>query len=335
MKDNSEKPTRDPSLPLADLGAGWRNPQKSRLRSELAHLEATLKEREHDGDIRHRPALRRADAHLQYAKRHWRRDSNAAWQHAFLALEQIVRTYPDERLVVWARTLRAELCESGRFTYWRQVAIENLLKGFPTAPTKCLNDRQRETYFEALRLRDQSLINQYWRLSMVRHHQLILAAIGAPVLTATAVILARSALLLTRESWKMGATPCLLAVLFGILGAIVSAAQRFTTTPPHRIPEILGSDIASVSRIPIGAVAGLTLWLFSIASVRTAADLDVPNLFLAAFGAGFAERLIVQGSGVPVSGIGPGETASPLPPRPTTSDDETPDDERLKRSQAE
>jgi hypothetical protein len=53
---------------------------------------------------------------------------------------------------------------------------------------------------------------------------------------------------------------------------------------------------ASFSRILIGAVAGLTVWLLSIASVGDSAiHLNIAEMLLAAFAAGFAERLAVQG----------------------------------------
>ncbi|QNE18733.1 hypothetical protein F1D05_13480 [Kribbella qitaiheensis] len=75
---------------------------------------------------------------------------------------------------------------------------------------------------------------------------------------------------------------------------MISAAKRSTGILPEHVPAQLGSNVASWSRIPIGGVAGLTVWLFSIATAETS-NVNAANLLLAAFGAGFAERLIVQG----------------------------------------
>ncbi len=85
-------------------------------------------------------------------------------------------------------------------------------------------------------------------------------------------------------------------MLLGVLGATTSAAQRSTRITPERIPTQLGSAVASLSRVPIGAVAGLTVWLFSVATA-SGGTIAAANMLLAAFGAGFAERLIVQGTG--------------------------------------
>jgi ABC-type uncharacterized transport system permease subunit len=80
----------------------------------------------------------------------------------------------------------------------------------------------------------------------------------------------------------------------------------------------LGSQLATWSRLPIGAAAGLTVWLFSVATVQASADLNIANLLLAAFGAGFAERLIVQGSGP--QALQPGHEPSTGLPPPTEND---------------
>jgi hypothetical protein len=98
-------------------------------------------------------------------------------------------------------------------------------------------------------------------------------------------------------NWKASAIPCLLAALFGVVGAITSAAQRSTKMSGVTLIGELQALGASFSRVPIGAVAGLTVWLFSVAAVGDVAmNLNIADMLLAAFGAGFAERLIVQGA---------------------------------------
>jgi hypothetical protein len=280
---------------FASMVAPWRNPERARLGAEVKQLQNmvdTLNVEDWYGS----EALESACGHLRSAYEACKvRDVDSGWAHAFRAREQLVRCFPDERLLALARTLRGEVREKGRMAPWRQQTIERLLKDVCNSRSP-LDHGLREQYYEALRLRDQGLSNQYVRLRIVRHHQLLLGTLGAPALVAAIILLSVSAKNLTDRDWKSGASPCILAVLLGILGATVSAAQRSTTAPPHLIAEQFASNIASLSRLPIGAVGGLTAWLFTLGSVNDPANYNVANMLLAAFGAGFAERLIVQGS---------------------------------------
>jgi hypothetical protein len=226
------------------------------------------------------------------------------WEHAYRAREQLARCLSDERLIAQAQTLRAEIRDKRRVSSWRQVAIEGHLKLLCDSPRASLSEPQREEYYEALHLRNQGVINQYRRLRIVRHQQLLLALLGAPALIASIILLADSADELVDPRWKTGAYPCILAMLLGILGATVSAAQRSATAPARRAPEMFASDIASLSRVPIGALTGLTVWLFTLGTVEDPAHFNAANMLLVAFGAGFAERLIVQGSSSRILGSG-------------------------------
>ncbi|MGY1727822.1 hypothetical protein ACI79J_12710 [Geodermatophilus sp. SYSU D01062] len=294
------------------MGMRWRNPEKEQLRAELKHLEAMYQAIAEECDDP--PGLKSVDPYLDFIQKNWRRDIFSAWQHAYYALEEMAKHVPDHRLVQWSHSLHAELSNKGGVAHSTSLTIEGLLKTvLPESAqqggsTPRLTKQQREAYYEALRLRNRAVMDRYWRLDILRHHQVLLAAIGIPVLIVTSIILALYAPDLSAPGqdavWKGGPIPCLLAMLLGVLGATVSAAQRATTTPPHAIIERFGSYFASVSRIPIGAVAGLTVWLFSVSSVYEIGSLDVPNLLLAAFAAGFAERLIVQGSSSSVLGGG-------------------------------
>ena len=77
------------------------------------------------------------------------------------------------------------------------------------------------------------------------------------------------------------------AVSMGVVGAVVSAAERSTKLPGGRIPTQLTSVVGSLSRIPIGAVAGLTVWLAAEATHgETAAN--PYSVLVTAFAAGSA-----------------------------------------------
>jgi hypothetical protein len=232
------------------------------------------------------------------------KDIEGGWEHAYRAREQLARCLSDERLTAQAKALRAQVHDKRLVSTWRQVAIEGLLDQICESPQPCLSRSEREAYYEALHLRNQGVVNQYRRLRIVRHHQLLLALLGAPALIASMIILADSANQFADPRWKAGAYPCILAMLLGILGATASSAQRSTTAPSRKIAEMFASSIASLSRLPIGALAGLTVWLFTLGTVEDPAHFNAANMLLAAFGAGFAERLIVQGSSSPVLGSG-------------------------------
>src|SRR5688500_8200395 len=55
VKDSDDQLNEDLALPFKGLRAGWRNPQRARLRSELEHLQAMLNERKHAMSSRLRP----------------------------------------------------------------------------------------------------------------------------------------------------------------------------------------------------------------------------------------------------------------------------------------
>jgi hypothetical protein len=141
--------------------------------------------------------------------------------------------------------------------------------------------RDREAVKEAARLYNEGITNGFLRLSLFRRHQHQLLLNGTLALLATLVVLTIAAGDLEAKGKVLGWQSCWLAILLGILGAITSAAQRATRVPQQRIRNELGAISASLSRVPIGAAAGLTVWLFSMAT-SDSTSLDAANMFLAA-----------------------------------------------------
>jgi hypothetical protein len=270
----------------------WTTPRLARLDAEIADLCRDL-ETYHGC---HPDIHRAASALLEEATRAQKEgDVDSAWQHLYHAREELVRDYDNSQLKTLAMRLQAEIGDPGKMTQWRRQAIGTLLEVANFDENTAL-ESNRSAVVEALRIRNQGESNAYWRLTISRHYQTILLVLGAPVLIASVTILAISSSKMGEADWKKGWVPCVLSVLLGVIGAITSAAQRSTNILPERIATQLGSAVASLSRVPIGAVAGLTVWLFTIATVERPEDINAANLLLAAFGAGFAERLIVQGS---------------------------------------
>jgi hypothetical protein len=217
---------------------------------------------------------------------------NSAWSLLYRAKEQLILTYDAERVVTDACILRTEVGGLNSIPDWRCQVIKEILR--QEAPAD-LDDRRMRLQ-RAYWVRNQGQIETFTRLRLIRHFQLLLALVGAVVLGVTIWLVWHHASHFQLPSWRISAWPGIFAAAFGVLGAVVSAAQRSLTIDPVVIADHKQVAVATFSRIPIGAVAGLTVWLFTIASLGPALknNLNVGDLLLAAFAAGFAERLIVQ-----------------------------------------
>lgn len=256
-------------------------------------------------DKSHDEKLTAARSYLELAERaNNPKKMDQAWMHLYRAREELVSQYSSEKVDAKARMLRAEagaFCEI--LGIWRVHLIRELIEinnhagtttGAPHEHPRFAEQRMRLQ--QAYWIRDQGLSATFFRLKILRHFQLVLVIVGLPILAIAVGLVAHYASDFANPEWKAGAIPCILAVLFGIVGALASAAQRSSRISPVTIADQLQLLSASLSRIPIGAVAGITVWLFSVAAVGdTTIHLNIADMLLAAFGAGFAERLIVQG----------------------------------------
>lgn len=233
-------------------------------------------------------------------------DSNeieAAWSHLYRARELLIKNYGPIQVSAMAHALCEEVAEDRNIAGWRVRVVKEVLK--PDISTTSGGDgiagelaARRQRLYEAAKIRDDGQTEVFIRLRVHRHFQLILLVLGIPILTATIWVAGASAHHFDDVVWKSNSSmPCVLAVMFGVVGALVSTAQRSSKVSTVTIADYMQLLAASCSRIPVGAVAGVTVWLFSVAAVGDgAAGLNIANMLLAAFGAGFAERLVVQGA---------------------------------------
>jgi hypothetical protein len=289
--------------------SGWNVPLHQ-LHAELTDLEIELKNS--DWSISNEKKLQAACSYLDAAKKcDTPKEIDEAWMHLYRAREELVGTYDAAKIQTSAKTLSAEVDVYSELLGASRVrVIKDLLAGdftssaAPMARTKDIQDSEdlqlterRERLKQAYWNRNRGLSETFLRLKVLRHFQWLLLGIGLLTLGATIPLVAIYAPDFDVPNWKAGAIPCILAALFGVVGAITSAAQRSTKMSGVTLIGELQALGASFSRVPIGAVAGLTIWLFSVAAVGDAAmNLNVADMLLAAFGAGFAERLIVQGA---------------------------------------
>lgn len=255
------------------------NPQLARLATEVLDLGARL---DSAGPA---PELDAARTYQRLAcEAYARRAVDEGWHFAYRAAEALVETMDVAVMTAEARDLAAEVRSPGKFKKWRAAAICGHLAIVLDAGQP--DERRRTALQAALRVRHSEYENVYRRLAILRRHQAILLIVGLPPLAF--VILA----LVVQPAWPWEVVA---AASIGVVGAVVSAAQRSTRLAGDRIPTQLNSAVASLSRIPVGAVAGLTVWL-----AATATDGPSRNpyyVLISAFAAGFAERLVTPKAG--------------------------------------
>lgn len=163
--------------------------------------------------------------------------------------------------------------------------------------------RDRERVRQATVLRNGHFSDTYNTLSVTSYRLLSLMVLGTFALAAAAVLLWRQSSL--DPPLLPGAEPSsvvakegipLLALMMamGALGAVVSAVQRLARQPIRAAtPAHLGTFVPTLSRLLIGALAGLTVHLAALGGLAIPARHPVPLLLLAALTAGLTERLLV------------------------------------------
>ncbi|MBD1543591.1 hypothetical protein G9E11_15370 [Arthrobacter sp. IA7] len=287
------------------------SPQLARLNEAIEDMRSELADTGHDKAAGWYEA---AQAHLERATALVRmRQIDAAWEHLYRARERAVMGMSPEAVVFAAKELSAEVEHSGKFSEWRRKAIQDLLQQVvpgglaPEEKTRVTINpwtplRRRlsgpssplETQRLALRyathLRNESFATDYRLLRFRRIHMrrlFVLGAISAGAVTALVVSHgANLAQTSAAQVWVL-----LAACGMGTAGAVISASQRAVLMNSSRIPHLLESHTASLSRVPVGAISGLLVWLGSQV-IDGSSSTNAAYLLIAAFAAGFAERLV-------------------------------------------
>ena len=194
---------------------------------------------------------------------------------------------------------------------WRKAAIADLLDRFEAEP----DIGQRHTWLiearalhaEGLRLESRAEATQRGQHLIYVGVLVCLTALGIAGATAVWDRFDRG----IDQWWVLAA-----AALVGSVGGTTSVLQRGRTMTALRIPERVVAYNGGLIRPFLGAVAGGTVWLGFKAGIAKPADHVVAYLLLAAFGAGFAERLVLRN-----------ESGEPLDPSPKpAAPADTPDD---------
>lgn len=274
------------------------NPQRGRLAAELEDLSTVVAELAAPGDPATTEAVRQASAwRARAADALGRRDVDAGWHFAFRAREALIPTWDAVRLQTEAQGLRTEVATSDKFSTWRKAAIleqvDEVLRLLTARLEHGEPERQaldaRAHLLAASRVRNEQHENEYRRLSILRRHQVFLLLLGSPFLILVLSLLVAGPMAPGPAAGRSSGWLVLTATAIGVVGAVVSAVQRSTRLRADRIPQQLGSGLASFSRVPLGAVAGLTAFL---AVDATGNGVSASYVLLVAFGAGFSERLV-------------------------------------------
>ncbi|MBM3747939.1 MAG: hypothetical protein FJW34_19300 [Acidobacteria bacterium] len=216
-------------------------------------------------------------------------DLDGAW-HSLRAADHLAIPHLDEQ-ELWNREQMLS-CEAENIkSEWRQSAIKKLLGGPPEKPA----DEGR-----ALRLRDAAVVltdyyeTQYYKTWMLRDHlrRLLLISVAALVVFLALVGLAGTPITQWPEwDWKT-----LLAVLlFGVLGACLSATRKVSgETAASKNPERATEDAVTFSRTILGGIPALAVYAMLRAKLIQTANLEMPQMLVFAFAAGFSERLVLK-----------------------------------------
>ncbi len=272
-----------------------------RLDVEIAKARQTLGKRKeaNTGEIRYSRRLDNACASLTAAQAACEKhETQRGWTLVHLTNETEVLLQDGLEMITSALSLRAEV--AGK-PWWQAQAIAELLHGFGSASPNGAHpppqgddiqlDWDRTRLQAATRLRNDYYIQKYDTIEVTARRRIWLLLLGIVGLLAALYLLCENVNEQTpvQEAWVPWAM-----VVAGALGAITSALQRLATDPNAAIPAELGSFTTTVSRPFIGAVAALTVYLAFLAKVGPSSDeTALPLAVLAAFGAGFTERLIV------------------------------------------
>jgi len=244
----------------------------------------------------------------EYARARRHNTVQQGWAHAFGADEELIYTFNPQEIWLRACALDAEVQNAewaDKLATWRREAIRKvlplILNKSQTGESAC-QEADREILRFATHVRNVGILDWFWLLGSVRHHQFRLSLIGFSTIAVWTTLV---------FFWILGPdkAPVLaqwstlaLALCSGVLGAVVSAAERSTKIQGTSIIIQTTSYVASLSRIPIGAICGLTAWLLALATSAQGA-MPLASLLLAAFGAGFTERLVIEKQN-PVSDAG-------------------------------
>ena len=245
------------------------------------------------------PWLDAADEAVAAAEANIRKGrTDIAWRNLHEARRQEVFGYAPEEIEAGARALKNEA--AAKLTGWRQLTVGELV--LPIIEKKAGVEDARCRLSSAMRLRDESDDNRYFKLGMLQRQVVWLIVLKLLVFIALMALLylwradislekapagapdAASHLLTYKELW--------VGILFGALGACFSGLVSLVASSPDvSIPERVASTSVTIARPIIGGVSALAGLL--LLSAGLLAELGASATYAIAFAFGFSERLAI------------------------------------------
>ena len=215
------------------------------------------------------------------------------WECLLAAQRMEIFDMKGAELSARAKTLREE---AGKLTTWRQSAVRATLDLLPQdlKDQEESKDGPQSLVYRATRLRDEHFANLYFRHEL-SWQQLKILSILLLVVTASAVALLTMTGALTPAGHVPHSILLAAAALFGAMGAGFSTALSLLQMPfQARIPERMAQSSITFTRPLLGAVAGLVTYAFLESGLFQLPDLNLFIALLAAFAAGFSDRLVLR-----------------------------------------
>lgn len=328
---------------------GWRaaNPLEQRLEAVLKVFRAQLECRWNvpaGGNDWWICSLKRLVAEAEAALA--RGEVNKGWVFLQEAERLSLLGVSSEELVDRAVAVRLDSMQKLRG--WRKEAVDALLPAeqlqeaakrtlsppwIPPLPAGAW-DRFRRAVMEATLIRNEHFNNFYhqielnkWQVSYLMYATMVVLALLLSYVWNSEGIGTGD------EAWlAMG------VVLWGALGAILSATFQLTRVGEAKIPEFIPHRLVTVGRPLVGAASALFVFMALKAGVLGFIVIDPEKYgaapwFVCAFAAGFSERLVIRavelGSGAGAKGGGGADKAAkpPAPPSRTQVDIVPPQDQ--------
>jgi 8-oxo-dGTP pyrophosphatase MutT (NUDIX family) len=272
-----------------------------RLNASVDNFEADFEYRlGAEPELRGTPWEQAIRSGLEVVRAHHRAgEVDTAWRCFTAVARRALDRAGREELLAHADGLRHEAGAQKLASAWRSETVIDLLDPelIRKQPPAALDDVRRRV-IEATRLRDEDANNRYYRVALIRGQRSLLL-VGLVI--SLAVLLGLTALV----DWSgdvANPSPGFVAliVVFGALGAGISAIQSLGRAGAQRIPEHIASSAITITRPVLGGAAALGVYAIATSGVlnlRVEGDKAHLTVLALAFAAGFSERLVLAAVG--------------------------------------
>jgi 8-oxo-dGTP pyrophosphatase MutT (NUDIX family) len=179
--------------------------------------------------------------------------------------------------------------ESEKLSSWRKKGTNKLL-GTAESPNSNVS---HENVYRAALLRDEYYNNQAYKDGLLRDHVNVLVLFLLVTLTTLMLLFKRSGL--APDGYMLYGV-----LLFGLLGAVVSAMLKVPSSNSSRIPEQVQAHRLTMLRVSMGAACALIIYVFAKSALSlkllgiNVSDYEAHTYYAVSFVAGFGERLVLK-----------------------------------------